>query len=180
MGRKYRFNTWFNRSRPEEPPGENEEHEADKSPVNSKCLEVVHAFECYLEEERPIFEIRDTSELPFPKKDILDAVADEIRTSDDKDRVRYLKELALFLADFQDNVGSHPLTLMGMKDNEFLTFRHKVNDDFPDPMGMIERNPDKDKYRAFKKLCDREMAYIVNHVNSSGLLRKSGAVQIVG
>ena len=133
--------------------------------------ELVRAFEYFLEDKKPICEIRDTSELPFLKTDILDAITEEITSSEDSNRVQYLKALAAFLADFQDDVGSHPLTLMGVSDVDFLKIRYRSDNNFPDPIGVIERNPDKDKYRAFKNVCDRELIYIANHLATAGARR---------
>ncbi len=85
--------------------------------------------------------------------------------------MKYLKALAAFLADFQDDVGSHPLTLMGVSDVDFLKVRYRSDNNFPDPMGVIERNPDKDRYKAFKNLCDRELINIANHLATAGSRR---------
>ena len=87
--------------------------------IDNECEQrrrIVSAFENCLADRRPFNEIRDASELPYPKMEILAATAREIRYSDDDDRVQHLKLLAGFLADYQDNVGSSPLSLMGADD----------------------------------------------------------------
>ena len=155
----------------EEPPSALDEFRIKKFTTAGNHQELVRAFELFLVEKKPISEIRDTSELPFPKTDILGAITEEITGSEDGNRVQYLKALAAFLADFQDDVGSHPLTLMGVSDVDFLKLRYRNDDNFPDPMGVIERNPDKDRYRAFKNLCDRELIYIANHLATAGSRR---------
>ena len=155
----------------EEFPSTLDEFRIKKFTTAGNHQELVRAFELFLVEKKPISEIRDTSELPFPKTDILGAITEEIKGSEDGNRIQHLKALAAFLADFQDDVGSHPLTLMGISDVNFLKLRYRCDDNFPDPMGVIERNPDKDRYRAFKNLCDRELVYIANHLATAGSRR---------
>lgn len=151
----------------------NQKNASDEAPASAPVREIdkkrrqrrqiVSAFSCCLTDRKPITEIRDASELPYPKMTILAALAQEIRDSDDDDRVQHLKLMAGFLADYQENVGADPLSLMGT-DEEFQFLRHDTGGSFSDPLSMIERNPARERYRVYREMSERDLRHIHSHL----------------
>ena len=92
---------------------------SDENRKNAKMREqILSAYGSYIENHPPALEIRDVSELPYPKEEILGAIPLEIVRESDDQRVEGLKIGAIMLANFQENVGLKPLTMLGISGSE--------------------------------------------------------------
>ena len=111
-------------------------------------------------------EIRDVSELPYPKEEILDAITLEIVRESDGQRVRVMEACAMMLADFQKNVGPKPLTIFGLSIHEVTSMFAKLKKDeslFDSTVHQIKESAtdqNQKKYDLFKKIVDDDYEYI--------------------
>ncbi|MCX5813609.1 MAG: hypothetical protein NT178_13845 [Proteobacteria bacterium] len=123
-------------------------------------------------------EIRDVSNLPYPKKDILEAITSEMVQESNSQRVEVMKACAMMLADFQENVGPKPLTMFGLSSTDILSMLSAVKKDEGVLDGTIDRlkeiatNQNKEKYDSFRKIADEELEHIKKKLMVAEELRK--------
>ena len=169
MTLKNRMNAWLRK----EKSGDGVPAPAPLSVVygDNRRKRIIRALQSYMINRKTVSEIRDESELPYSKNDILDAISLEILHEEDDQKVEYLKATAAFLADFQKNVGPVPLTLLGISDSAMLEIDMQKLGDLHDPLTRIELNPDKEKYKLLREMADNELAYILHRLASVSELR---------
>jgi hypothetical protein len=80
--------------------------------------QIISQYHNYTTQNWKPLEIRDASELPHPKAEILDAITQQIKKEHNELRVLTLKIQALMLAEFQENIGSTPLKVKGTSISE--------------------------------------------------------------
>jgi len=141
----------------------------DESPVGPGPTErreqVIEDFKSYSEHHAIGPDIRDVSELPYPKKEILDAIKWKmVLDTTDAKSMSALSNTAILLANFQENVGSQTLTPFGMTANEMRT-GDKSHDSELDEQKIEKvraylRSPDKAKYDSFDKMVQQEQQAI--------------------
>lgn len=140
--------------------------------------QIISEYGSYIENHPPLGDIRDVSELPYPKEEILDAIALEIVRENNDQRVGILKACAIMLADFQENVGPRSLTIFGFSGAETLSMFAAVKKDESLLNNIIDRvketanGPDKDKYASFRKIADEELKYIKSKLMAAEKLRR--------
>lgn len=136
---------------------------SDENRKKAKIREqIISEYGSYIEKHPPVGEIRDVSELPYPKEEILDAITLEIVWENNDQRVEAMKACAIMLADFQDNVGLKPLTMLGISTSETAMLAGVISNDsdLKDLAAKIAKNPDKEKYESLRKVADEELVNI--------------------
>jgi hypothetical protein len=140
---------------------------------------IISEYGSYIENHPPNgAEIRDVSELPYPKEEILDAITLEIVRESDDHRVEIMKACALMLADFQENVGPKPLTMVGISAADTISMVEVVQKDkslLDSTFYRIKESAtdqNKEKYDSFKKIADEEFGYIKRKLIAAEELRK--------
>lgn len=123
----------------------------------NKRNQIVSDYGIYLENNPLAGEIRDVSELPHPKNEILDAITREIAEEDDRQRREALKAAAFLLADFQEGVGSKPLTALGLSHSEMSDVKTMNNDERKKFLTKMSNYAEKEKYASFKEKADKEI-----------------------
>lgn len=120
---------------------------------------VISDYGQFLEHHPTVGEIRDASDLPHPKEEILDAICLELVQEDDEQRREALKVAALSLADFQAGVGAEPLRMLGIDTDDL--FQAPKNDDELRLMAeRIASNPTQEKYETFSAMANEEITAI--------------------
>jgi hypothetical protein len=128
---------------------------------------IISEYGSYLE-NHPLngIEIRDVSELPYPKEEILDAITLEIVREGDDQRVRIMEVCAMMLADFQENVGPKSLTIFGLSGADMISMFAALKKDeslFDNTIHRIKESAtdqSQEENDSFKKLADEEFEYI--------------------
>jgi hypothetical protein len=142
---------------------------------------IISEYGNYIEHNPPVGDIRDISELPFPKEEILDAIVLEIVRENNDVRVESMKACAFMLSDFQENVGPTSLTIFGLSGDEMLSIFSMFTSVKKDEglLGdMIYRLKEaasdsaKEKYDSFRKLADEELEYIKCKLMAAEELRR--------
>lgn len=144
------------------------------APCAERRWQIVKEFERCLKNRRSVSEIHDESVLPYTKRETLDAISLEILLEDDAKKIEALKASAIFLADFQKGVGAKPLTLLGISDLDLLDVDMHALGDLDDPVTTIRNNPDREKYKALRRLADHELAYILSRIAAVLELKHNG------
>lgn len=111
---------------------------------------VIADFGDFLDQKSIVGEIRDVSELPHTKSDILDSICSELGKDQDEIVLEQLKIAALFLADFQEDVGGEPLRQLGISSAEMQQLSNS------EAMDRIAENPTREKYEHFNKIVQQE------------------------
>jgi hypothetical protein len=86
----------------------------DIGPETMKRRAQIAAFAALLEQLGGGFDIRDQAALPVPKAELLDAILIEMALETDSARTDWLASGAIFLCDFQPDVGPEPLDALGL------------------------------------------------------------------
>ena len=134
--------------------------------------QIISEYGSYIENHPPVGEIRDVSELPYPKEEILDAITLEIVREYNDERVEAMKACAIMLADFQENVGSKPLTMLGINTSEMLAGVTSNDSDLKNLAAKLAENPDKEKYESLRKVADEELVNIQSKLMAAEELRR--------
>ncbi len=115
-------------------------------------------------------EIRDVSELPYPKQEILDALTLEIALENDDKRVSAMIICGMALAKFQDNVGPKPLQMWGSDISELEEL--KATSDI-DKVSLIMSNfLANEKYFSLCEIASEERASIYKKLMAAKELRR--------
>lgn len=134
---------------------------SEKNKKKAKIREkIVSEYGRYIEEHPMVGEIRDVSELPYTKENILDAIALTILLENDDQQVEAMKACAIMLADFQENVGPKPITMLNASSAEMIAGVTGNDSDLENLVNKITENPNKEKYESFKKVADEELVKI--------------------
>lgn len=141
------------------------------SDEGNKRKHIIRALESFLIDRKPLSEIRDESELPYPKPLLLNAISLEILHEDDDGRIEYLKIAAACLVDFQKGVGSTPVTLLGVSDADTLSADTLKLAGPQDPITRIKLNPHLEKYRTLRNTAERELQHILRRLSAIATLR---------
>lgn len=151
----------------------------DENERKAKIREqIVSEYGQYIESHPPVGEIRDVSELPYPKEEILDAITLEIVRENSDQRVEAMKACALMLAGFQEKVGPMPLRILGLSDGDLLSIASVLKkdenmlDSVIDHLKEITNNVDKEKYDLFRKIADKEFEYIKKKLQAAEEIRR--------
>ncbi len=112
-------------------------------------------------------EIRDVSELPYPKQEILDAITQEIVQEIDDKKVDDMIICGMALADFQDNVGPKPLRMWGSDISEL-----DATSDVNDQVRLKTNTPVDEKYLALLKISTEETTRIYKKLMAAKELRR--------
>lgn len=134
--------------------------------------QIISEYGSYIENHPPVGEIRDVSELPYSKEQILDAITLEIVRENNDQRVEAMKACAIMLADFQENVGPKPLTMLGISTSEMLAGVPSNASDLKGLAAKITENPEKEKYEALRKVADEELINIQCKLMAAEELRR--------
>ncbi len=134
--------------------------------------QVISDYGSYIERHPSAGEIRDVSELPHSKEEILDAIILEIVRENDEKRVEALKAGAIMLADFQENVGLKPLTMLGISNSDMLAGVTSDDSKLKELAEKIANNPDKEKYESFSKIVEQELVDIQSKLMAAEELRR--------
>jgi len=146
---------------------------SDETRKKAKIREqIISEYGAYIANHPPVEEIRDVSELPYPKKDILDAITLEIVRENNDQRVEALKAYAIMLAVFQENVGPKPLTMLGISTSEMLRGVTGKDSDLKNLAAKIAENPDRERYESLRKVADEELVNIQSKLMASEELRR--------
>jgi len=136
------------------------ERTSDKrGPRAERREQVIKDFGGYIVRHPILPNILDVSELPHPKKEILDAICCAIVSNNDPETTNALKITAVMLANFQENVGSRPLTQFGLTSNEMCamdTMKACEVDELTLKMRTYVRSPERGKYDSFDKIVEKE------------------------
>lgn len=147
---------------------------SDENRKKAKIREqIISEYGSYIENHPPVGEIRDVSELPYPKEEILDAITLEIVRENNDQTVAAMKACAIMLADFQENVGPKPLTMLGISTSEMLAGVTSNDSDLKkNLLAKIAENPDKEKYESLRKVADEELVNIQSKLMAAEELRR--------
>ena len=185
----------------EEEEEEEEEQEEDHDEMTQdthllgKWLDKrVNDYGTYMVDNHTSVDIVDSSELPHPKEEILDAIIASVILDQDGESIGELSYAALELAFHQENVGPKRLSLLGVSSSEFMELSKsmvaKVNID-PEKIekeGFSEKETDlimehakktaptedgEKKYEEFKVLVDKETQTISEKLELATKLRES-------
>ena len=131
--------------------------------------------ESFLIDRKSLSEIRDETELPHQKSVLLNAITLEILHTEDESRIEYLRNSAMFLVDFQRDVGPEPVTLLGLNDSEYLSNDIQKSIVMQDPITRIELNPLAKKYRTLRNAAELELDRTLTRLTAIVELRKKAA-----
>lgn len=134
--------------------------------------QIISEYGSYIGNHPPVGEIRDVSELPYPKEEIFDAITLEIVRENNDQRVETLKVCAIMLADFQENVGVNPLSMLGLNTSEMLVGVTSNDSDLKSLAAKMAENPDKEKYESLRKVADGDLVNIQSKLMASEQLRR--------
>lgn len=134
-------------------------------------LSVISDYGQFLEQNAVAGEIRDASELPYPKEEILDAICVQLALENDDDRREALKVGAYCLADFQAGVGTEPLSPFGISAEE-MAHPSKSHDELRAMAARMANNPNQEKYETFKAKVETETAVIQAKLAAAEELRQ--------
>lgn len=154
----------------------------NKFQTNKKVMEIdtqweiVSAYGLYIENNPPsLVEIRDVSELPYSKKEIISAISMAIIYEDNDKLVDAMRACAFALAYFQENIGQKPLSKLG--DVSLTEMQAAVLSKDIDLMKNIQAriasNQYKEKYEKYIKLVDEEILVIEKEITVADQLRKA-------
>jgi len=136
---------------------------------------ILKDLESFLIDRKSLSEIRDETELPYPKSVLLNAITLEILHTEDETRVEYLKNSATCLVDFQRDVGPEPVTLLGINDSQVLSNDNRHSIAKQDPITRIELNPQGKKYRTLRNAAEFELEKTLRRLTAVTELRKKAA-----
>lgn len=146
---------------------------SDENRKKAKIREqIISEYGSYIEDHPPVGEIRDVSELPYPKEEIIDAITLEIVRENNDERIKAMKACAIMLADFQENVGPKPLTMLGISTSEMLAGVTINDSDLKNLVAKIAENPDKEKYESLRKVANEELVSIQSKLMAAEGLRR--------
>ncbi|NNJ83528.1 MAG: hypothetical protein HKP13_01125 [Gammaproteobacteria bacterium] len=134
--------------------------------------QIVSEYGNYIEHHPSVGEIHDVSELPYPKEEILDAISLEIVREKNEQRVEAMKACAIWLADFQENIGPKPLTMLGISTSEMIAEVTSNDGDLKNLAAKIAGNPDREKYESLRKVADEELVNIQSKLMAAEELRR--------
>lgn len=146
----------------------------------ARMFEIIQDFGAYQERNPGVGEIRDLSNLPHSKQEILDAIYFAIVLGEDEPMRQSLAAGAVMLANFQEGVGPKPLTALGMSNQELQASVDLMKDLSKDERlslsskvaSKIAENPDRENYEHFKKLADIDLEDIYGKLNDAEQLRE--------
>lgn len=145
---------------------------SDENRKKAKIREkIISEYGSYIENNPLGIEIRDVSELPYPKEEILDAITLEIVRENNDQRVEALKACAGMLADFQENVGPAPVTMLGISNSELFSAARGNQSELKDLAAKIAGNPGK-KYELLKKIAEVDLVHIQSKLMAAEELRR--------
>ena len=131
--------------------------DAGMSPENKKNadrrLQVISDFGQFLEANPSGGNICDASELPHPKEEILDAIFLQLVAVEDENLRSALEVAAITLADFQEGVGSEPLSPLGIPVEELV----QSKEDAITIANKIANNANSGRYETFKAKVNKEL-----------------------
>jgi hypothetical protein len=113
-------------------------------------------------------QIWDVKVLPHPKEEILDAICLEIVREQDVTRIEALKVCALFLADYQPDVGKRPISMLGV--DLSVDAASMGLDDIKALASKIANNPDRGRFDMFRKTADEDSNRILAKLSAAELL----------
>jgi len=178
---------------------EEEEEDHDEMTQDTQLLgkwldKRVNDYGAYMVDNHTSVDIVDSSELPHPKEEILDAIIASVILDQDGESIEALSAAALELAYHQENIGPKRLSLLGVSSSEFMELSKsmvaKVNVD-PEKIekeGFSEKETDlimehakttaptedgEKKYAEFKVLVNKETQTILEKLELATKLRES-------
>lgn len=137
----------------------------DESPVGRGPTErreqVIEDFKRYVEHHAIGADIRDVSELPHPKKEILDAIKWKmVLDTTNAKSMSALSNTAILLPNFQEHVGAKTLTPFGITAHELRTWNESHDSELDEQkiqkVRAYLRSPDKAKYDSFDQMVQQE------------------------
>jgi hypothetical protein len=134
-------------------------------------LQVISDFGKFVESNPTGAEIRDIKFLPHDKETILDAICLEIVREEDEARLEALKAGALILADYQEDVGDEPLSLLGV-DLTSVDTASMSNDELVALAGQISDTSDNERYKTFEALVQEDQRKILAKVLGADKVRR--------
>lgn len=134
-------------------------------------LEIISDFGDYLGSDPTGGDIRDVSELPHSKEDIFRAIFLQLAVAEDESRISALEVGAVMLADFQEGIGSEPLSLLGVP-TERLVPLSENKEDILAMAKEIAENPNREKYETYRAIVDEDLVRIQEKLKAAGLSRK--------
>lgn len=115
--------------------------------------------------------IRDISELPHPKEKILEAILDALSKERDAKMIDAIIIAAYMLPDFQENVGSKPIILLGVTEEDMKLATSGSDEDITKLANKICDNPDIERYEFFSKLVQEDLQRIKSKVEEALVVR---------
>lgn len=150
-----------------------DEKRENTSKMISEQKNIIEAYGIYIEKD-PIasgMEIRDSSKLPYEKDAILEALFTAIMFCDDDEQIQYLIMATHYLADFQDGVGSEPITQSGVCPDVFFQLAKS-----PEKLAALIHTPSikakSEKYQNISKKAEIELETIYRIVEKAQSYRQ--------
>ena len=118
-------------------------------------------------------DIRDVSKLPYPREVILDSFCREYPLEEDDEKYRNsMKIMVMELGDYQEGVGVEDLSMMGFDGKRFSDELNKFPKEkqpelFMDKLENKNTGEQRNKYKSFKKSCDRDKESFYNKMITS-------------
>tara|TARA_R110002072_G_C7855126_1_gene525999 strand:- start:337 stop:1047 length:711 start_codon:yes stop_codon:yes gene_type:complete len=134
-------------------------------------VKVISDYGQFLEHNPTAGEIRDATDLPHPKEEILDAICLELVREGDDNRREALKVGALTLAYFQAGVGTEPLSMLGVSVDEMAN-PPESDDALRALAARMANNPNRERYETFEALADEESTTIQAKLAAAEQLRQ--------
>ena len=190
----------YEESEEDEDEDQNDNNEMTKDPqLFSKWLDKrVNDYGTYMVDNHTAVDIVDSSELPHPKEEILDAIIASVILDQDGESIGAMNAAALELAYHQENVGPERLSMLGVNTSEFMELSKsmlaKVNVD-PEKIekeGFSEEETDlltehakktaptedgEKKYEEFKVLVHLDTITICDKLEQANKLRESSYLE---
>jgi len=141
-----------------------------------EILRITSDFAAFLERNpKGLIDIWDVKSLPHDKDAILDAICLEIvaagASPEDDGRVDALKNVAVFLADFQEGVGDKPLSEVGV-DLESALASAKNADDIRAIVIRVADNLERERYKALQPLVRKNHLEILARLAAAEQMRR--------
>lgn len=134
-------------------------------------IQIISDFGEFIESNPIAGEIRDASELPYSKEEILDAIFLQLVAEDDENLRSAMEAGAVMLADFQDGVGSEPLTQLGASTEQILQST-SLDEETIALAQKIAGNSDSEKYETFRAMVDEELDTIQAKILAAEQIRE--------
>jgi hypothetical protein len=176
----------------------NEKFSPDSSLLNKWVDKRVNDYGDYMVDNHTAIDIVDSSELPHPKEEIVDAIIASVIFDQDGESIGALNAAALELAYHQENVGPKRLSMLGVNASEFMELSKsmlaKVNVD-PEKIEkeyFSEKETDlimehakktaptedgEKKYEEFKVLVHLDTITIIDKLEQANKLRESSYLE---